>query len=348
MIAVPGGYLSPKISQYPTVTTDIVSDTVYWTPKVNALPVHDGTEIVTTSPGQLALHLTAAHAKDAGYTVAAFLHPGTGLPAIGTTPWTNSGFGTSAVAPFFIDANLPSPPSVPTWLPVNHADMDFRNGDDVVTIPAGQAIQLGAIRPRDAGLVGCDCSAGTDRRWDVVNLWNQETIELRVTDIVIAPPEDNWTYSSIHPEYAAFNPLNRATVLSVRPTMAEAEYLQCAFSNNANNIITAIMYNNEVWDSGQWPNQPSPGQTKPGAYKRRGFVGTSGGGIVVDLAGQTIGYGQTVTTSHAQATVYDCSGVNKFTGLQWIESYRPSTPSAGTMYLSSREYSMVLRVRFKG
>lgn len=339
--APPGGYLTPTSSQNPHVSVDVTSNAIWWTPKCNVMPYHDGTEIVMASPGQLRLDLVAQHAADNLYNVAVIRNPSTGLPMLATTAaWSNSGFGTSAAGAdvvFNTDANLASPPAVPTWFPVNHTERVFRNGSDTFTVPIGRAILLGTIRPRSNGIVGCDCSGGTDRRWDIDNYWNERQIELRVVDTVVNPPEDNWTYSAVHPQYANANSANRASIVSGVTEKIEAEYYQCVYVNNCNNIITGIQFNDETYVTGQWPNQPYPGQTQNGALKFSGLLGTNGGGS--DRTG--------VVTSLAQATVRTALGLNKFTMLHWVESFNPAL-GAATMFAWSREYSMLMRVKFWG
>src|SRR6476659_905020 len=137
-----GGNLSVSVSRWSNVVSGRVeSDTVYWTPRVNFLAYHDGTEWTFATPGQLLLHLNpAVHKAYTVHTVAVLCDPDTGVPMLGSMQWDNSQLGVSGAA----TASM-SEDHAQTDRPVNPVPLVFRNGTRAITVPAGQAWEIVTI-----------------------------------------------------------------------------------------------------------------------------------------------------------------------------------------------------------
>lgn len=329
MIAEPGGYLSAIASQWPNPSSDVIAATrLYWTPtRYAATPCWDGTQISMLSCGQLPLDLTSAQAANQVCNVGMINPDGSG-PMLATSPaWasiTSPGDGAAFMADF----------AGGTWLPVNMQTQVMRNGANTYTIPAGQAVWIGTICPAGAGAVTVHVACGPGpRRRDIWNLWNQEDVELILSD-----PTFNWPYSSRHPNYANGNPNNYVAPLTGRPQRVEGKYHQSAASTNGTNVITGIQYDGETYATGQLP-QTYPGQTKPGAFKFRGTLGLGGRNVADE--------------QHAMVTISDLYGAHSLRALHWIESYsdqypgdRPSDPAWSADFYGN-EHSMRLSARYK-
>lgn len=309
MILTSGLYLSPSVSQWPNVMTDVGTSTIYATPDVfNGVPFFDGTSWAMAEPGQMQLLLTTtAHLQGNLYNIASFRDPDNGLPMLGTSPAWMSTTSAGTSAEFF---------SHPTnWLPVNQATMVMRNGSRTISVPANEAFWLGTMFASSDGIVYIDSTNGPGpRHMGLWNRWNRKRKRISVSDPgPTSHPDREFNYNSRHPDFVNDNPNNHFLVVTGMPSLVTATLHMVVYGESGAMVEIAIQLDDETFSTGQLP-QTFPGQTMPGALKHSGNITSSGR--------------DDAHTVKAEATKLGAMGTTKAASIWWIESFAGNNPGA--------------------